>query len=165
MGKKLQHEVTIEKIVRHWSLLANSEETMLLSKQFQFYMNSLRNYIKESIILRSEIDDQCFVCTAFCNRKLMPEFKVNKYREKRSINIIVSQFTRHFVLSTLDGACTFPTTWDGTWYDSASSTSDIVFDLSNLKVSSGWTITAYSSTVTSWTCVGHDASSNLILFK
>ncbi|XP_078323053.1 uncharacterized protein LOC111125513 [Crassostrea virginica] len=65
----------------------------------------------------------------------------------------------------IDGACTFPTTWDGTWYDSASTTSDIVFDLSNLKVSSGWTITAYSSTVTSWTCVDHDASSNLILFK
>ncbi|XP_048778216.2 uncharacterized protein LOC125681965 [Ostrea edulis] len=65
----------------------------------------------------------------------------------------------------IDGTCTLPSTWDGTWYDSTISASNIVFDNTNLQVTSGWTITAYASTVTSWTCVNHDASNNLILFK
>ncbi|XP_061164350.1 uncharacterized protein LOC133173382 [Saccostrea echinata] len=65
----------------------------------------------------------------------------------------------------VDGTCTFPTTWDSTWYDSSMTTSNVVFDRANLQVTSGWTVTAYASTVTSWTCVNHDTTNNLILFK
>lgn len=69
------------------------------------------------------------------------------------------------IRSPIEGACTFPTTWDGTWYDSSLTAADVTFNKANLQVTSGWTITAYSSTVTTWTCVDHDSSSNLILFK
>nr|XP_019921516.2 uncharacterized protein LOC105325274 isoform X4 [Crassostrea gigas] len=77
--------------------------------------------------------------------------------------VILSVFWNGF--ERIEGACTFPTTWDGTWYDSSLTAADVTFNKASLQVTSGWTITAYSSTVSTWTCVDHDSSSNLILFK
>ncbi|KAJ8298110.1 hypothetical protein KUTeg_024641, partial [Tegillarca granosa] len=53
-------------------------------------------------------------------------------------------------------ACTsWPTSWDSTWYDSSYGT--VTFTSSTNKVS-GYSITAYSSTVTSWTCQYEDTN-------
>lgn len=108
---------------------------------------------------------------AFLNANNLHEIKivmlhVTIFMFLREKLIAVKCLLIYFLIrSPIEGACTFPTTWDGTWYDSSLTAADVTFNKANLQVTSGWTITAYSSTVTTWTCVDHDSSSNLILFK
>ncbi|XP_062576711.1 uncharacterized protein LOC134238597 [Saccostrea cucullata] len=49
------------------------------------------------------------------------------------------------------GLCSFPQEWDGLWYDSRKK--EVTLNRTTSAVQSGWTLTAYTSTVTSWTCV------------
>lgn len=62
-----------------------------------------------------------------------------------------------------DGNCIFPSTWNSTWYDS--SMGDVIMSNSSSAITSGWTVTAYSEPVTSWTCVSENASDSIMLFK
>ncbi|CAC5362412.1 unnamed protein product [Mytilus coruscus] len=57
--------------------------------------------------------------------------------------------------------CSLPTEWDGTWYDSYRG--DVVFDHNNAQVTSGWTLSSYSSSVSAFTCVTEDTG--YYLFK
>ncbi|KAK3097990.1 hypothetical protein FSP39_015096 [Pinctada imbricata] len=67
------------------------------------------------------------------------------------------------VLSPYDGSCSFPTTWDGTWYDSGMG--DVNISQSDSSLSSGWDMTIFGTAITSWTCLTEDTSQNLLLFK
>lgn len=62
-----------------------------------------------------------------------------------------------------DGNCIFPSTWNSTWYDS--SMGDVIMSNSSSAITSGWTVTAYSEPVTSWTCVSENTSDSIMLFK
>ncbi|XP_021351250.1 neurogenic locus notch homolog protein 1-like [Mizuhopecten yessoensis] len=62
-----------------------------------------------------------------------------------------------------DGACTLPSSqWESTWYDSLSSSIAITYSTKNVV---GWDVQAYSSSVTSWTCVLDDTSNNYLVFR
>ncbi|XP_078324139.1 uncharacterized protein LOC144622557 [Crassostrea virginica] len=61
-------------------------------------------------------------------------------------------------------SCSLPVEWDGEWHDSSDTEQDITFTRSSNYVV-GWKHTAYSDTITSWTCVDQDTSNNLLLFK
>ena len=61
-------------------------------------------------------------------------------------------------------SCSLPVEWDGEWHDSSDTEQDITFNRSSNYVV-GWKHTAYSDTITSWTCVDQDTSNNLLLFK
>lgn len=62
-----------------------------------------------------------------------------------------------------DGNCVFPSTWNSTWYDS--SMGDVIMSNSSSAITSGWTVTAYSVPVTSWTCVSENTTDSIMLFK
>nr|XP_034301244.1 uncharacterized protein LOC105330858 isoform X2 [Crassostrea gigas] len=61
------------------------------------------------------------------------------------------------------GNCVFPSTWNSTWYDS--SMGDVIMSNSSSAITSGWTVTAYSVPVTSWTCVSENTTDSIMLFK
>ncbi|XP_048778341.2 uncharacterized protein LOC125682012 [Ostrea edulis] len=58
-------------------------------------------------------------------------------------------------------ACVLPSEWDGLMYDSRKG--DVMLNHAASNVQSGWNLTSYSSTVTSWTCVEH--SGDVYLFS
>lgn len=58
------------------------------------------------------------------------------------------------------GSCTFPAEWDGLWYDSRNT--EVTLDQATSAVLSGWSVTAYTSTVTSWTCVEQSEDTYLL---
>ncbi|XP_033742219.1 putative GPI-anchored protein pfl2 isoform X3 [Pecten maximus] len=66
----------------------------------------------------------------------------------------------------VESTCTQPSSeWSGNWYDSQfDGTFAMTWSGSAITVS-GWSVTAYSSTVTSWTCVLEDTTNNYIVFK
>ena len=66
-----------------------------------------------------------------------------------------------FVIEIL--SCSFPVTWDGTWYDSTEGT--ITFSRGTNQVTSGWIVTFGTSSVTSWTCLAEDLSNRHFLFR
>ncbi|XP_076117262.1 uncharacterized protein LOC143085021 isoform X4 [Mytilus galloprovincialis] len=66
-----------------------------------------------------------------------------------------------FTVKSIECTCSLPTEWDGTWYDSYRG--DVVLDHNNAQVTSGWTLTSYSSSVSSFTCVTEDTG--YFLFK
>lgn len=70
--------------------------------------------------------------------------------------------SKHYV----EGTCTQPTSeWSGNWYDSQfDGTFAMTWSGSAISVT-GWSVTAYSSVVSSWTCVLEDTSNKYILFK
>lgn len=57
-------------------------------------------------------------------------------------------------------SCTFPAEWDGLWYDSRNT--EVTLDQATSAVLSGWSVTAYTSTVTSWTCVEQSEDTYLL---
>jgi hypothetical protein len=65
-------------------------------------------------------------------------------------------------LKLIDGSCTFPSTWDGNWYDS--SLGDFVLSRSSHNIQ-GWSMTIHGQSVASWTCQTQSNSENLLLFK
>nr|XP_022322889.1 uncharacterized protein LOC111124330 [Crassostrea virginica] len=56
--------------------------------------------------------------------------------------------------------CTFLTEWDGLWYDSRKK--EVTLSQTTSAVLSGWTVNAYASSVTSWTCVEQSADAYLM---
>nr|XP_022322382.1 uncharacterized protein LOC111123938 isoform X5 [Crassostrea virginica] len=60
------------------------------------------------------------------------------------------------------GTCHFPNTWDSEWYDSDNQ--EIIFNLTKRTVESGWTVTVYGSSITSWTCQSNTTDTNSLLF-
>ncbi|KAK3099736.1 hypothetical protein FSP39_008703, partial [Pinctada imbricata] len=69
------------------------------------------------------------------------------------------------LLTSTDSTCSLPSDWDGTWYDASFPSNNVIFDQASQTVTSGWSIRAYNSDVTSWTCQSQDTSNNLLLFK
>ncbi|XP_021364478.1 uncharacterized protein LOC110457484 isoform X3 [Mizuhopecten yessoensis] len=67
----------------------------------------------------------------------------------------------HYVEST----CSQPSSeWSGNWYDSQFDGTFGITWSSNVITITGWSVTAYSSTVTSWSCVTEDTTNNYIVF-
>jgi hypothetical protein len=59
------------------------------------------------------------------------------------------------LLSLIDGACTLPTLLDGNWWDSRTATVTITQSTGAIT---GWSFTAYSNTISAFTCVESDSS-------
>ncbi|CAG2256881.1 unnamed protein product [Mytilus edulis] len=82
--------------------------------------------------------------------------KINQYRITLLIWILIDMRRDIF-------CCTFPVTWDGTWYDSTEGT--LTISKATLQVTSGWVVTLGASSVTTWTCVAEDTSNNYLVFR
>nr|XP_034301355.1 uncharacterized protein LOC105324560 isoform X1 [Crassostrea gigas] len=76
--------------------------------------------------------------------------------------LFLSLWTTNTILGVL--GCSLPSSWDGEFHDSSDTTQDITINRTN-NVVVGWSVRAYSTQVTSWTCVDDDTSNNLLLFK
>ena len=59
------------------------------------------------------------------------------------------------LLSLVDGACTLPTLLDGNWWDSRTATVTITQSTGAIT---GWSFTAYATTISAFTCVESDSS-------
>ncbi|XP_061164536.1 uncharacterized protein LOC133173571 [Saccostrea echinata] len=60
------------------------------------------------------------------------------------------------------GSCTFPVTWDGSWYDSGMGEITLSYAV---KTVSGWSVNINSTEMTSWTCQSQNASEGIMLFR
>ncbi|XP_061184955.1 uncharacterized protein LOC133192971 [Saccostrea echinata] len=67
------------------------------------------------------------------------------------MNVVIIITVQIGIFSQVVGLCSFPQEWDGLWYDSRKK--EVTLNRNTSAVQSGWTLTAYTSTVTSWTCV------------
>jgi len=86
----------------------------------------------------------------------------NQRFEQPSPDVIVQTVDNYiFFIEIL--TCSFPVTWDGTWYDSTEGT--ITFSRGTNQVTSGWIVTLGASSVTSWTCLAEDTSNRHFLFR
>ncbi|XP_033729074.1 neurogenic locus notch homolog protein 2-like isoform X2 [Pecten maximus] len=72
-------------------------------------------------------------------------------------------FVLNLFPSEIDCTCTLPSSqWDGTWYDSLSSSITITYATQKVV---GWPMQAYSSPVSSWICVMDDTTNNYLVFR
>lgn len=120
-----------------------------------FFYQSFFIFFSESCCKYPNIDERCeFSITFFVLKK-----NHNLY------NIYIKWNLRKFKIyfDHTDGNCVFPSTWNSTWYDS--SMGDVIMSNSSSAITSGWTVTAYTVPVTSWTCVSENTTDSIMLFK
>lgn len=119
------------------------------------FINHFLYFFSESCCKYPNIDERCeFSITFFVLKK-----NHNLYNMRIKWNL--RKFKIYF--DHTDGNCVFPSTWNSTWYDS--SMGDVIMSNSSSAITSGWTVTAYTVPVTSWTCVSENTTDSIMLFK